>query len=122
MTLTANAIRLLASTGCALAGIQWLDLSPSRFLVAIAGGFCAYAALTAAVVLKGKKPDSTMHGTTTACGRKRPSALWRWSLDGTKSRRALAALDDDQLHNLSDCGRRIRREALREAWRAQQRR
>jgi uncharacterized protein YjiS (DUF1127 family) len=41
----------------------------------------------------------------------RTSKLRRWWLDRDKSRRALAALDDDQLSNLSDIGRQIRREA-----------
>jgi hypothetical protein len=39
------------------------------------------------------------------------SKLRRWWLDRDKSRRALAALDDDELGNLSDLGRQIRREA-----------
>jgi hypothetical protein len=122
MTMRASAIRLLVSTGCALAALYWLDLGPNGPFLAIAGGFCAYAALTAAAALKVAEPGSAAYGTTTAGDRRRVSTFWRWSLDSTKSRRALAALDDDQLHNLSDCGRRIRREALREAGRGQQRR
>jgi hypothetical protein len=39
------------------------------------------------------------------------SKLGRRRLDRDKSRRALAALDDDELSNLSDLGRQIRREA-----------
>ena len=46
-------------------------------------------------------------------GGSRASKLRRWWLDRDKSRRALAALNDDQLSNLSDIGRQIRREARR---------
>jgi Na+-driven multidrug efflux pump len=59
-TVSANAIRLAASVGCALAAITWLDLGASGFFVAIAGGFCAYAALTAAAMLKVKAPAQAM--------------------------------------------------------------
>jgi MATE family, multidrug efflux pump len=55
-TVTANAVRLLASTGCALVAIFWLDLGAVGFFVAIAGGFCAYAALTAVAVLRVAEP------------------------------------------------------------------
>jgi hypothetical protein len=41
---TANAVRLVASAGCALAGIYWLDLGAAGFFVSVAGGFCIYAA------------------------------------------------------------------------------
>src|ERR1700680_3444769 len=49
-TVTANAVRLLASSGCAVAATFWLGLGASGFFAAIAVGFCAYAALTAAAV------------------------------------------------------------------------
>jgi putative MATE family efflux protein len=101
-TVTANAIRLLASTGCALAAIYRLDLGATGFFVAIASGFCTYAALTAAAILRMEEPSAPK--------------LRRWWLDRDKSRRALAALDNDQLCELSDVGREIRREAQREAW------
>src|ERR1051326_5596868 len=39
--------------------------------------------------------------------------LRRWWLDRDKSRRALAALDDEEVGNLSEIGRQIRREARR---------
>jgi uncharacterized protein YjiS (DUF1127 family) len=39
--------------------------------------------------------------------------LARWWLGGDKSRHALAELDDDELSNLSDIGRQIRREERR---------
>jgi len=55
-TVTANAVRLLASAGCALAAITWLDLGATGFFVAIAGGFCAYAALSALAVYQVKEP------------------------------------------------------------------
>jgi uncharacterized protein YjiS (DUF1127 family) len=46
------------------------------------------------------------------------STLRRWWLNRDESRRALAALDDDQLCNLSDLGRQIRREERQaEHWR-----
>jgi putative MATE family efflux protein len=56
-TVTANAVRLVASTGCALAAIYWLDLGTIGFFVAIAGGFCAYGALTAAAMFRVKEPQ-----------------------------------------------------------------
>ena len=55
-TVTANAVRLLASTGCALVAIYWLDLGAIGFFVAIASGFCAYAALTTAAMFRVKEP------------------------------------------------------------------
>jgi Na+-driven multidrug efflux pump len=55
-TVTANAVRLLASTGCALVAIIWLDLGAIGFFCAIAAGFCAYTALTAAAVFRVKEP------------------------------------------------------------------
>jgi Na+-driven multidrug efflux pump len=55
-TVMANAVRLLASTGCALAAIYWLDLGTTGFFVAIAGGFCTYATLTAAAMHRVKGP------------------------------------------------------------------
>jgi len=57
-TVTANAVRLLTSTGCALVAIYWLDLGAVGFFVPIAGGFCAYAALTAAAIFTVKKPSA----------------------------------------------------------------
>ena len=56
-TVTANAVRLLASTGCALIAIYWLDLGAIGFFVAVASGFCAYAALTAAAMFRVKAPS-----------------------------------------------------------------
>jgi MATE family, multidrug efflux pump len=58
-TVTANAVRLLTSTGCALAAIYWLDLGAIGFFVGIASGFCAYAALTAVAMLRVKQPSAS---------------------------------------------------------------
>jgi putative MATE family efflux protein len=55
-TVTANAVRLSANVGCALAAIYWLDLGAIGFFAAIAGGLCLYAALTAAAVFRVKEP------------------------------------------------------------------
>jgi putative MATE family efflux protein len=110
-TVTANALRLLASSGCALAAIHWLDLGAIGFVVAIAGGFCVYAALTAAAMFSVKEPFSAANATTNIGGASRASKLRRWWLGRDKSRSALAALDDDQLCNLSDIGRQIRHQA-----------
>ena len=57
-TVTANAVRLLASTGSALIAIYWLDLGAIGFFVAIAGGFCAYAALTSAAIFRVREPSA----------------------------------------------------------------
>jgi uncharacterized protein YjiS (DUF1127 family) len=43
-----------------------------------------------------------------------PVSLWVKQLYKDKNRRALAELEDDQLSNLSDIGRQVRREARRE--------
>jgi len=57
-TVTANAVRLLANIACALFAIYWLDLGAIGFFVAIAGGFCAYAALTSAAIFRVKEPSA----------------------------------------------------------------
>jgi len=59
LTVTANAIRLLANASCALAAIYWLDLGAIGFFVAIAIGFCGYAALTAAAIFRVKGHAAT---------------------------------------------------------------
>ena len=59
LTVTANAVRLLANAGCALVAIYWLDLGATGFFVAVAIGFCAYAALTVAAMLRVKEPAAT---------------------------------------------------------------
>jgi putative MATE family efflux protein len=55
-TVTANAVRLLANTGGALAAVYWLDLGAVGFFMAVAAGFCAYAGLTAAAVFRVTEP------------------------------------------------------------------
>jgi MATE family, multidrug efflux pump len=55
-TVTANAVRLLASTGCALVAIYWLDLGAIGFFIGTAAGFCAYAALTSAAIFMVRAP------------------------------------------------------------------
>jgi putative MATE family efflux protein len=57
-TVSANAVRLGASTVCALVAITWLDFGATGFFAAIAGGFCTYAALTAVAVLRVRQPAS----------------------------------------------------------------
>src|SRR4030088_2948368 len=58
MTVTANAVRLLASTGCGLAAIYWFDFGAIGLFVVIAGGFCVYAALAAAAMFRVKEPSA----------------------------------------------------------------
>ena len=45
----------------------------------------------------------------------RSAGLKAWLSIGDTSRRALADLDDDQLHNLSELGRQVRRDARQRA-------
>jgi putative MATE family efflux protein len=61
-TVMANAVRLIASTGCALAAIYWLDLGVIGFFLSIAAGYCAYASLTAAAMLRVKDPSALATG------------------------------------------------------------
>jgi hypothetical protein len=58
-TVTANAVRLLISAGCALVATSWLDLGVIGLFVPIAGGFCAYAAVTCVAIFRVKKPQSS---------------------------------------------------------------
>jgi Na+-driven multidrug efflux pump len=55
-TVTANAVRLLASAVCASIAVSWLGLGPLGLFVSIAGGFCAYAALTLLAMLRVNEP------------------------------------------------------------------
>jgi len=50
---------LLASAGCALVAVSWLDLGASGFFVVIAGGSCTYTALTAAAIGRVSEPAAT---------------------------------------------------------------
>jgi hypothetical protein len=56
-TVTANAVRLLISAGCALLATGWLDLGVVGLFVPIAAGFCAYAATTCVAIFRVKKPQ-----------------------------------------------------------------
>jgi hypothetical protein len=55
----ANAVRLIASAGCALMAIYGLDLGAIGLFAAVAVGFCAYAALTAAAMFRMKEPSAS---------------------------------------------------------------
>ena len=57
--------------------------------------------------------DSALFTMTYIGGGNGLSKLWGWRLSSDKSRRTLAALDEDQLYNLSDIGRQIRCEERR---------
>jgi len=56
LAVTANAARLLVSAGGALAAVTWFDLGATGFFVAIALGFCVYAAMTAYAVISVQEP------------------------------------------------------------------
>lgn len=58
-TMIANAVRLFGSAAGALIAIYWLDLGQDGFFLAIAGGFCAYAALATGATLRVKEPAAT---------------------------------------------------------------
>jgi Na+-driven multidrug efflux pump len=58
-TMIANAVRLLASAVGGLIAVYWLDLGSVGFFIAIAGGFCAYAALATGAMLRVKEPIAT---------------------------------------------------------------
>ena len=60
LSVTANALRLLASSGGALIALYWLDLGVTGFFAAVAFGFCAYAAMTAYAVMRAKEPESNV--------------------------------------------------------------
>ena len=55
----ANAVRLLVSAAGALIAIYWLDLGQDGFFLAIAGGFCAYAALATGATLRVRETAAT---------------------------------------------------------------
>jgi hypothetical protein len=59
---TANAVRLVASTGSALVAAYWLDLGAIGFFIAIAGGFCTYAGLTSAAIFRVKQASAPPPG------------------------------------------------------------
>ena len=55
----ANGVRLLASAAGALIAIYWLDLGAIGLFVAVAMGFCAFAAMAGAIMLRVKVPAAT---------------------------------------------------------------
>ena len=55
-TVSANAVRLLVSTACALTAVYWVGLGALGFYLSIALGFCAYAALTLVAALRVREP------------------------------------------------------------------
>jgi putative MATE family efflux protein len=54
----ANAVRLAMGAGAALIAIYWLDLGELGMFVAIAGGFVAYAVLSAGAILRIREPGA----------------------------------------------------------------
>jgi putative MATE family efflux protein len=55
--MNANAVRLIASAGAGLAAVYAFDLGVAGFCVAVAAGFCLYAALLVVAVLRVKSPE-----------------------------------------------------------------
>jgi len=60
-TVTANALRLFLSSGCALIAMYWLHFDARGLFISIAVGFCAYATLTFIAVWRVKTPPAC-HG------------------------------------------------------------
>jgi Na+-driven multidrug efflux pump len=58
-TVAANAARLFVNAGFALVAVYWFDLGAIGFFAAIAGGFCAYAALTVVAMSRVKAPAAS---------------------------------------------------------------
>ena len=50
--MNSNVIRMLTSTGVGLVAVYWLGLGPTGLFPAVALGFCVYAAVMAAAVLR----------------------------------------------------------------------
>ena len=57
-TVSANATRVILSSGCALIAIYWLNLGARGLFISIAVGFCAYATLTLFAVWRVKAPPA----------------------------------------------------------------
>jgi hypothetical protein len=51
LTVLANGARLVASAAGALLALSWLDAGTTGFFIAVAAGFAAYGALTAAALI-----------------------------------------------------------------------
>jgi putative MATE family efflux protein len=59
LIVVANGVRLLASAGGALIAIYWLNLGAIGFFVAVAIGFCAFAAMAVSIMLRIRVPPAT---------------------------------------------------------------
>jgi putative MATE family efflux protein len=55
--MNANAVRMMVSAAGGLAAVYWMNLGPIGLFPAVAAGFCTYAALMAAAVLRVKPPE-----------------------------------------------------------------
>ena len=60
LIVAANGVRLLASAGGALLAIYWLDLGTIGFFVAVAIGFCAFAAMAVSIMFRVKAPATAL--------------------------------------------------------------
>ncbi len=58
LTVLANGVRLLASAGGALVALYWFDAGATGFFIAVAAGFAAYGALSAAALLHVGKSEA----------------------------------------------------------------
>jgi len=58
--MSANAVRMVVSAAGGLVAVYWLDLGPTGLFPAVALGFCTYAALMAAAVLRVKTPEAAV--------------------------------------------------------------
>jgi hypothetical protein len=54
----ANGARLVASAGGALLALSWLGAGTTGFFIAVAAGFCAYGAFTAAALIHIRKAEA----------------------------------------------------------------
>ena len=59
LIVVANGVRLLASAGGALIAIYWFDLGAIGFFLAVAIGFCAFAAMAVSIMLRVTEPANT---------------------------------------------------------------
>ena len=60
LIVVANGVQLLASAGGALFGIYRLDLGAIGFFLAVAIGFCAFAAMAVSIMLRVTLPSATL--------------------------------------------------------------
>src|SRR5262249_37301693 len=58
--MNANAVRMMTSAGCGFVAIYWLDLGITGFVVAVAAGFCVYAALLAHAAFGVRAPKAAV--------------------------------------------------------------